>query len=309
MKSPVRALLFCGVLAWLTACTIGSDSAANREATVEALGRAVVQTATATTGEELSPEDGLATAEAAATEAVATIESHGTEVAATVTAAVANGAPSPPAPTSPIITTTSPPTNPLATPDAELAGIQAELAAYGIDPAGGTLGAIHPPVTLQAEGFQQFDASDGFATLSVENFVLAADMTWNTTYGDAGCGFILRSTSADPAGSSQYLVAAIRRDEGRVIFQTRLEGEPLLSDRFELMPNLLDPSFQWQNNQTNRMVIVARGNEFTIYTNGALLGTITPQSRLGPGLAAFVAVNDSGNTNCYFDNGWLWLLP
>jgi hypothetical protein len=45
-----------------------------------------------------------------------------------------------------------------------------------------------------------------------------------------------------------------------------------------------DKSFDWQNNSTNRLTVVGRGNRFWIYTNGTLIGEVDPSAPL-PGLA------------------------
>jgi len=39
-----------------------------------------------------------------------------------------------------------------------------------------------------------------------------------------------------------------------------------------------DKSFQWENNTTNRLTIVGRGNRFWVYTNGTLIGEIDPSA-------------------------------
>jgi hypothetical protein len=40
----------------------------------------------------------------------------------------------------------------------------------------------------------------------------------------------------------------------------------------------IDPAFDWQNNATNRLTVVGRGNRFSIYTNGTFIGEIDPSA-------------------------------
>ena len=56
------------------------------------------------------------------------------------------------------------------------------------------------------------------------DFVVSGDITWNTTTGLSGCGWVLRSDGNEDA-FNQYLTIATRGGNGRVIFAPMLEGE------------------------------------------------------------------------------------
>jgi hypothetical protein len=302
MRQLPRLVVICAAFSLSVACTAISGARNDREATADALEQLIIETATASVADEPSAQEVLETAQAAATEAVATIEASGTEAAADFATARAI-----PSPTIPVLT----PPNTSNLPNEaspELAGILTELPQYGIDPATGSFGGIHLPESVQIEGFQQYGITQGFGETPMRNFVMAADVTWNTVYGAAGCGFILRSSSLEIEGSSQYLLIAVRDDGGNVFFQTRLGDELPSNELFEFDVEKIDPAFQWLNNRTNRLAVVAQNNAFTIFSNGTMLGTATPPTFLPEGLVTFVAVNDSGSTSCTFTNGWLWLL-
>jgi hypothetical protein len=100
--------------------------------------------------------------------------------------------------------------------------------------------------------------------ITARNFVLAADITWNTKYGEAGCGFMFRS-DGDQQKPNQYMVIATRFANGRVIFTALADGE--LANIHDFYPKYEDRSFQAQNDTTNRIAIVARDNLIEIYTN------------------------------------------
>ncbi|MFN2106592.1 MAG: hypothetical protein ACK2UJ_17075, partial [Candidatus Promineifilaceae bacterium] len=59
---------------------------------------------------------------------------------------------------------------------------------------------------------------------------------------------------------------------------------------------------------TNRLLVVGRGQEFTIYSNGTRLRTVHGKAGFDEGFVAFVAINKSGGIRCDFNNAWLWKL-
>jgi hypothetical protein len=313
-----------------------NETPSAQEATAQALGQSIAQTATAAAETAFNPEANRQTAEAAATafsESASTTEAAQAALNQEAQAATA----------------------------VAVAPIQAELPKYGIDPANGRLGWIHPPLELNAEGYMQYDYGNVFLGTVAEDFVVSADITWNTQYGTAACGFVLRSDGNEEA-FNQYLVLATRGGNGRVIFNTMAQGEVL--DGYDLYAYRLDPEFDWRNDTTNRITVVGRGSTFTIFTNGTEIGVINageppPAPYIPPapdkpdedaepevqegyavakeeydkavaqiwgnynarlsvyedhgteyprGFIAMVALNESGYTNCKYNNTWLWLL-
>jgi hypothetical protein len=263
------------LLAASLACAPGGNS---QEATALALAESIEGTATAGAGEAFNAEANLQTAQALATlnsqDAAATLaaEAAGDEQAAAATAAAA----------APII---------------------AELPTYGVDPSQGELAWIHPPVSIDVEGYLQYDYINHFIGTLVSDFVVSSDITWNTDTGLAGCGFVLRSDGNEEA-INQYMVIASRGGSGTVFFVTQTEGDFFHEDPFSTSP---DPQFEWQNDFTNRLTVVARGNTFTIYTNGTQIGQIN-NSAYTRGFVAMVALSESMQTHCEFNNTWLWSL-
>jgi hypothetical protein len=318
------------------ACNFSSSTQSNVEATAQALGESVLQTATAAASGEISSDESVATAQVEATEqsianvATQTAEAIVDEEGAAATAQVVEP-------------------------------IMAELPKYGVDPNQGELAWIHPPEVLELEGYQQFDYANQFLGTVAKDFVVSADITWNTDFGTSGCGFVLRS-DGDQEAPNQYMSLATRGSSGHVIFATVLDGE-IVTGR-DIYAYGLDPNFDWRNDTTNRLTIVGQGNEFFVYTNDTLIGEIDPsapppQPYIPPppvepadlsdavamekfqkekqeydevvkqiradhsarvssfepeetifekGFIAFVAASESGTTTCKFDNAWLWLI-
>jgi multidrug efflux pump subunit AcrA (membrane-fusion protein) len=231
-------------------CNLSGTNQAALQETAQALSNAILMTATAQAGDRLDPQASVPTAQAEATARSLAIVSSQTAQAAleeqklTATAAIA-------------------------------APIRAELSKYGVDPDEGRLGWIHPPVRLEVEGYMQYDYANEFIGTIARDFIVSADITWNTVTGLSGCGFVLRSDGNQDA-LNQYLAIATRGASGHVVFGTMANGELVTGQDFYAYG--LDPNFDWQNDVTNRLTVVGRGNTFTIYTNDTLIGEVDPSA-------------------------------
>jgi len=151
------------------------------------------------------------------------------------------------------------------------APIVAELPQYGLDPAGGHVGWVHDPLTLEITGYQQMTNGNDHPEVTAADFALAADITWDTQYGSSGCGVMFRS-NGDQKKPDAYMVLMSRFGSGHVLFTAMSAGE--IANLHDFYPKTADSSFQWQNGTTNRLAIIARGNIIEIYTNGVKIGEI-----------------------------------
>jgi hypothetical protein len=280
----------------LAACDSGRQT--DREATVAALGELVVKTATATAGDELSSQDLLATAEAAATEAVATISAVTTQAAASAATAAAIAA-IPPEP-QPAGTPPPPPGDSL--PEA----IAVELSLYGVNPLAGDLIWLIPELLLEGEGVQQLQAQDLPAVLPVQDFVLAADIVLGTE--STACGYGLRA--ADLAQlRDQYLLLIDPSGSGQLVFQTWQNGALTPNEREGVLiadPTTFDPQFNLTPGSTNRLTVVAIGQTFSVYSNGLLVAEFVPVTELAAGLVTLSGISEAGTAVCQFSAAWLW---
>jgi hypothetical protein len=225
------------------ACGLTQDE--SKQATAQALAEWLAPTATAASSEDADHLDALQTAAVQATD-------QGSSIEATRTAqALSAGDQS-------------------AT-EAAFAPILDELPDYGVEPSKGRPGWIHPPVTMELEGYQQYDSKNNFMFTIVEDFAISADITWNTQYGTSGCGFILRS-DGDEEEPSQYMVLATRGSMGHVLFNIMSEGEFVGGK--DIYARGMDPKFDWENDGTNTLTVVGRGTQFEIFTNGTLIGEV-----------------------------------
>ncbi len=136
------------------------------------------------------------------------------------------------------------------------------------------------------------------------NFILKSDVTWSAT-GIIICGAVFRSEPDLEAGK-QYEFAFLR-----------LSGLPVWSiDVYEFgqMKNSItksqfSSSLHQENGATNQFLLVAQGEQFTLYINRVRQGRYFDNSKQrSDGTFALFAFQDSGKGSCEFENSWIWSL-
>jgi hypothetical protein len=182
-----------------------------------------------------------------------------------------------------------------------IAMIDAELQQYGFSTEQGRLGWLHEPLTLETHEYMEDNIYTDYPDLKVSDFVVHADVTWNTTSGLAACGFAVRADPDFDYGDS-YRVYLVRLGPLWDIeyykmgdFYANVSG---LRDALPLDDGL---------DSTNHITVIGRGSEFGVYANGQEHDTVA-DSRLTEGTVAFIASQESGKTICTFENAWLWVL-
>jgi hypothetical protein len=247
MKARSMVILL-SVVGTILACSMGSGGQADLQATAQYINNAVVATSTLVAQNTSDPN---ASAQAAAAQATSQAEN----IIATQAAQAALDE------------------QQLSATATAFAPVAAELTQYGIDPSDGRPGWMHPPVNIEVEGYRQYDYANQFLNTIVEDFVISADITWNTQYGGSGCGFVLRSDGNEDA-YNQYVAVITRGSSGHMLFGVMADGEVV--NARDIYAYGIDPQFDWKNDTTNRLTVVGRGQTFTVYTNGVKLGDIDP---------------------------------
>lgn len=239
-------LLLIGVL---SACGPGSISTDNaRQATLDAISVAVRGTATVEAVAKQNPNAPVETAQAQAT-----AHSQALDATQAAQAALDDEA--------------------RAATATAFAPFVADLPKYGVDPSEGRPGWIHPPVTLEVDGYMSYDYVNNFLATVAQDFVVSSDISWSTQYGTSGCGFVLRSDGNKDA-LNQYMVIVTRGASGHVLFVTMSDGNVVGGK--DIYAYGRDPNFNWGNNVTNKLTVVGRGNTFSIYSNDTLIGEVDP---------------------------------
>ena len=250
----IHLLIFIGMV---SACGQGGGSNSAQDATLEAISAAVRGTATVEAALRLNPDAPIETAQAQATaESQSGVATQAAQEALSDEARAAT--------------------------ETAFAPFAAELPKYGVDPSQGRPGWIHPPVTLEIDGYLQYDYLNQFVATVARDFVISSDITWNTQYGTSGCGFVLRS-NGNKLALDQYMAIVTRGSSGHVLFSTMSDGD-IVSGR-DMYAYGKDPNFNWGNNVTNKLTVVGRGLNFSIYSNDTLIGEVDPTAPLSlPGI-------------------------
>lgn len=179
-----------------------------------------------------------------------------------------------------------------------------QLSNFGFSPEDGTPGWLHRPIELSVEGFQQIAFENDFAQLPLTDFVVSADITMNTDTGLAGCGFIIRSDGNEEE-PNQYVTLISRGGNGSIAFIRQVLGD--FQDVQVPTVSAIDPAFNPGNDATNELTIVAQGDQITFYTNGTQVAMFSA-TEFSMGAVAMVAVSESGQTRCQFEDLWLFII-
>jgi hypothetical protein len=148
------------------------------------------------------------------------------------------------------------------------APILAELAFYDVDTSLGHVGWITTTQTLTVTGYQQTKVA--MAPVTAADFVLASDVTWDSRYA-SGCGFMFR-LNGDPNKPDAYMFIISRVATGHAVFTALVNGE--LANIHDFYPKDNDKSFNADNDATNRIAVVARGNILEFYSNQAKIAEV-----------------------------------
>ena len=140
--------------------------------------------------------------------------------------------------------------------------------------------------------------------LTAGDFILRSDVTWNAT-GLLICGAIFRSeTNLEKGKQYQFLFL-------------RFSGLPAWAievhefGQFSNSPSKTQyaDAIDQGNGATNQFVLIARGEQFNIYLNDVSQGRYFDYSKQRmDGSFAFLAIQDSGDGSCEFENSWIWSL-
>ena len=248
LQFAILFLFILGII--LSACGGPSENEIAKQSTLDAISASVRLTSTAKAAFDENPNASIETAQAQATaQAESVAATQGAQAALSVEDQAATAT--------------------------AIAPILAELPKYDVDPNAGQVAWIHPPVSLEVEGFMNFDYVNYFISNLATDFVISADITWDAIGSESSCGFVMRSNGNDDAMDT-YLATISRVASGHFIFLTVAKGEVVTGQ--DIYADGRDPAFDWQNQATNRLTVVGRGNHFWIYTNGTLIGDVDPSA-------------------------------
>jgi hypothetical protein len=139
--------------------------------------------------------------------------------------------------------------------------------------------------------------------LEVGDFTMGFDVTWETVTGFSGCGVVFRAEDMDRGKQIRF-------------YAMRFSGIPnWFVDLYQY--GSFQANLNWQpsnaiksaQGSTNHYVITIDGPNMYGYANGTRIAYATLPGSLTEGQFGFVAWEDSGETTCTYENGWIISYP
>ncbi len=152
-----------------------------------------------------------------------------------------------------------------------IAPIEIMLSGLGIMTSEGKIFVADPDVTQNGSGFQQLFYSDQFPGVTGKDVAIQSDIVWDSKYGDAGCGFAIRSNGTGPK-ATQYVLLAIRELGGYISFRIMNDGN--IINKIDTYPQMYNPKFSWANGVTNRLSVVMRGTKAQVFSDGIVIASL-----------------------------------
>lgn len=141
--------------------------------------------------------------------------------------------------------------------------------------------------------------------LVVADFIFKTDITWSATSLQF-CGFDFRAET-DLENGKKYNFIFMRFSglpAWEIDYYENGEFVKAITDRSHFSRALIT-----DNNATNEFILVAKGNEFTVYINKVRQGTFFDYgNELSAGQFALLALQDSGQSVCTYSHSWIWVF-
>ncbi len=129
--------------------------------------------------------------------------------------------------------------------------------------------------------------------LSFTDLVYSSDVTWESSNENIACGLELRA-----ADDNNFTIVYFDRKGGYGIRQVSQQDGVTVS-----IYNLSD-AINKKNLDTNRVTIIAIGNSFIVYINGALIANLNVKQTSG-GVRIAAYNYQRASSTCQFTNLWL----
>jgi hypothetical protein len=161
------------------------------------------------------------------------------------------------------------------------------------------------PVSIEMTGrtevFKEIDEK-----LTAGDFIFKSDVTWNGA-GILWCGAIFRSEANLDQGK-QYRVY-FRGDSGLQVYFININVDESGKFKNQVAWSKFSGGPEISNGATFQFMLVAKGEQFTLYVNGQRQGRFFDYSKQrSEGYFGFVASQDSREGSCKFENSWVWML-
>lgn len=184
--------------------------------------------------------------------------------------------------------------------------IKPELETIGFSTGSGhLLWAQDEPVAMDLVEYNEWLYGSFSEDVVASDFVLKSDIIWESSTGLVTCGLFFRSEKNLEEGK-QYLFEMIR-----------LSGLPAWDISYrqygeyqkDVSSVRTNSAIDQDQGSTNRVVLIAEQEKFTLYFNDVRAGSFYDYSKSMPeGFFAFSAWQESGESTCTFTDTWVWSL-
>ncbi len=160
------------------------------------------------------------------------------------------------------------------------------------------------PLKITLDAGEGWDIA-GFAEgQTFSDFIMKAEITWNSKAGFAGCGLVFRSEPNYSTGDNYRLYTI--RFSGLPLWDIELwkNGEWVMTLGGRPRSN---GAINQEDGATNIYIIKAEKDLFTAFANGERLSRLQ-NSTLQEGAMGLLIFQESGTTTCEMKNAWIWSL-
>lgn len=185
--------------------------------------------------------------------------------------------------------------------------VAADLVKYGVDPkAGHVAWVMEDPAILDGSGYAQgfFNQIEDLGV--VTDFVIQSEITWKTSGGLSGCGYIFRGPEDWDVSTSDFYILILLRLQGSPRWMIDYFKKGLWQYSFPNAAGVRSTHINDQNENKNLVTLIAQGSTYTVYINGEK-EQVAENNRIGEGRIAFTVYQNSGTSFCQFENGWVWV--
>lgn len=185
------------------------------------------------------------------------------------------------------------------------AKIEPDLKKLGFSTSEGRLGfLLNEPKALTVKSY---GGEDYFWTTDqpVADFVMQAEVQWNTSSGLSGCAILFRAQDDIKSGAHYWF--PLMRLQNAPMYDIEYHKNGMWQETLTFGRSQFSRAIHDSQDSTNVIALVAKGENITPYINGDQLRSL-PNSKLTEGLIGWGTFQESGTTTCTYQSGWIWIL-
>jgi hypothetical protein len=154
--------------------------------------------------------------------------------------------------------------------------------------------------TLTVKGYNTYKYLEVDGTQNLADFAVYSRVTWNTELGFSGCGWLYHVEQGDFQRGRRFYFLFARLSGAPYFFLNRLGGSAPAQ-----VGGGFSNSIDYADGAQNEVLLIVKKTETQIFFNGTKVKTFY-DGYAKNGTVAHLAATESGNTECVFENTWIW---